>query len=449
MYEAFNVRRHGAAGDGITDDTEAIAQAVRTCANASGGTVFFPAGTYLTGPIDLASHMTLHLDAGATILGSRLEGDYPRVPTFAQSQTIELPMPLIGGTDLTHVAIRGEGIIDGQGSAWWDRFLRWGLQLQDFNGRGIENLNASERAEYKRVGHLFERGRPRLLEFCRCDRVLIEGVTLRNSPCLTCHPTCCTNVTIDDLTVQNPYEAPHADGITPESCRNVRISNCYVDVGDDGITLKSGLDEEGRRMGLPCEQVVISNCVVGRGHGGVVIGSETSGGVRDVAVTNCVFSGTDMGIRLKTARGRGGVVENVHFSHIVMNDVDTPIHVQMHYDGSGRTMPPEPVSARTPIFRDISMAHIHARGAESAGLCFGLAEMPIERLSLTHARIRSKKGFVLNHVRDVSFEDVHIHAEEGAPIVCKHVTGRTAPDESQGEDDTARRLPPERPLPEA
>ena len=420
---AFNVRRHGASGDGKTNDTATIASAVRACAAAGGGTVQFPAGTYLTGPIELASHMTLHLDAGATILGSPHEDDYPRVPTFAQSRTMELPMPLIAGTGLTNVAIKGEGTIDGQGIAWWDRFQRWARQVQNFNAMGIDNLTPPQRAEYEESRYQFERGRPRLLEFYRCDRVLIQGVTLRNSPAWTCHPTCCTNVTIDNVSVHNPYEAPHADGITPESCRIVRITNCHVDVGDDGITLKSGSDEEGRTQGLPCEQVVISNCTVGRGHGGVVIGSEMSGGVRDVAVSNCVFSGTDLGIRLKTVRGRGGVVENVSFDHIVMNEVRTPVHVQMHYAASGHVMPPEPVSQRTPIFRDISMSHLHARGAESAGLCVGLEEMPVERLCLSHARIRSKKGFVLEHANDVEFDRVRIDVAEGEPLMCENVHG--------------------------
>lgn len=420
---AFDVRRHGAAGDGKTKDTAAIASAVRACAEAGGGTVHFPAGTYLTGPIELASHMTLHLDAGATILGSPHEDDYPRVPTFAGSRTVEWPMSLIAGTDLTNVAIKGEGTIDGQGSAWWDRFHRWAVQVQNFNAMDIENLTPPQREEYEEVRYQFERGRPRLLEFYRCERVLIEGITMRNSPAWTCHPICCTNVTIDNVSVLNPYEAPHADGITPESCRFVRITNCHVDVGDDGITLKSGTDEEGRCLGLPCEQVVVSNCTVGRGHGGVVIGSEMSGGVRDVAVSNCVFSGTDLGIRLKTARGRGGVVENVSYDHIIMNDVRIPVHVQMHYAGSGRVMPSEPVSQRTPIFRDISMSHVYARGAESAGLCVGLEEMPLDRLCLSHVRIRSRKGFLLKHVRDVEFDHVRIDVEEGDPLMCKNVHG--------------------------
>ena len=415
-----NVRRYGATGDGETKDTPAITAALRACADAGGGTVYFPAGNYVTGSIDLDSHMTLYLDAGATILGSTDRNDYPLADHRFEGRTREIAKPLIGGSNLSNVAIKGEGIIDGQGGTWWRAFQEWHDKVGEYESAGLGNLTPSQKRDYDEAIAGRRRGRPRLIELTECERVVIQGVTLQNSPSWTLHPVFCENVTIDNVLVRNPPESPNTDGINPDSCRYVRITNCHLDVGDDCITIKSGLDEEGRRIGRACEQIAISNCTMVHGHGGVVIGSEMSGGVRDVAVSNCVFSGTDTGIRMKTKRGRGGIVENVSFSNIVMNDVGIALLVDMHY-ACGGIMPPEPVSVRTPVFRHIAMSNIRVRNARTAGSLTGLPEMPFEDLSLSNVRIAAGEGIVCKAGKRVQLQDVHVDAAQGPCLICEDV----------------------------
>ena len=247
LFKAFNIRCFGAKGDGVTNNTKSIAAAISACAEVGGGTVYFPAGTYLTGPITMQSHMTLYLEAGSTILGSPVFDDYPRRELRLEGTTKDVPSPLIFAENAENIAVKGDGTIDGNGSAWWDKWTAWYRTIGLAHEKGIENLTPQERAEFDEAEQLSASGRPRLVEFVECNRVLIDGVTLQNSPMWTLHPLFCENVTVNNVRLLNPPHSPNTDGINPDSCKYVRITNCHIDVGDDCITIKSGLDEEGRR----------------------------------------------------------------------------------------------------------------------------------------------------------------------------------------------------------
>ncbi len=362
----FNVLDYGAVGDGQTLDTTALQATIEACSHAGGGTVYVPAGHYLTGSLFLKSHITLYLDAGATLLGSQNAADYPLIANRWEGVSRETHAPLIGGDDLTHIAILGRGTIDGRGAYWWDLHRRRTL----------------------------DHPRPRLISFSRCTNVLIEGITCINSPSWTIHPYACDNVTIDKVTIVNPADSPNTDGINPESCRNVHIANCYIDVGDDCITIKSGTEEEGRDRLLPCENLTITNCTMVHGHGGVVIGSEMSGGVRRVVISNCVFVGTDRGIRLKSRRERGGVVEDIRVTNVVMTDVLCPFIINLFYGcgawGTAKVedRAPWPVNEGTPRFRRIHFSDISARNVRyAAAFLYGLPEMPVEEVTFSNVDI--------------------------------------------------------------
>lgn len=358
----FSVLQFGAARDGRTLTTQAFLDAIDAAAAAGGGTVYVPPGRYLTGTIVLRSRVELHLDAGATILGSQDPADYPIVATRWEGLDVEAHAGLITGAGLEHVAITGQGVIDGRGEPWW----QWHLQ------------------------HRLLRPRPRLIELTRCRHVRIQGVTLQNSPAWTINPTFCENVLVDGVTIVNPPDSPNTDGVNPDSCRNVRITHCYIDVGDDCVTIKAG--KEGRSTSGPCENIVVSHCTMVRGHGGVVIGSEMSGGVRSVLVSNCVFEGTDRGIRIKTRRGRGGTVEDIRVSNVMMRRVSCPLTINAYYRcgiedehrAYASDQSPLPVDARTPRVRNIHLSQVTAREivGPASGFLLGLPEMPIEDVTL-------------------------------------------------------------------
>ncbi len=361
---AFNVLDHGAIGDGQTLNTTAIQAAIEAC-HQSGGTVYFPSGHYLTGSLILHSHVTLHLDSGATLLGSPDPADYPVIDSRWEGADRKTYAPLIGGSHLDNVAIAGRGTVDGQGETWW-------------------RLHRENKLEHPR---------PRLISFADCSNVLIESITATRSPAWTIHPIRCENVTVDKVTIISPADSPNTDGINPDSCRDVRIFNCHISVGDDCIAVKSGTKENGGRL-APCENIAIANCTMAHGHGGVVIGSETSGDIRNVVISNCVFAGTDRGIRLKSRRGRGGLVEDIRVTNVVMENVLCPLTMNLYYacgawgDETVADKGFRPVDDGTPRFRHIHLSHITARQVKlAAAFLYGLPEMPIEDLSLANISI--------------------------------------------------------------
>jgi Glycosyl hydrolases family 28 len=387
----FDVTDYGAVADGTTLCTRAIQKAVDACASAGGGTVYLPAGRYLSGAIFLKSNVTLHVGAGATLLASTNFEDFPPIkPGWRIRSDDTRRSSLITGLDLENVAVIGRGTLNGQGEPWWDA------------------LRQDKRTK-KGGKKILTYGRPRVINLYRCRNVLIEGVTIINSPSWTVHPVGCENVVVNGISIVSPPDSPNTDGVDPESCRNVRIANCFIDTGDDCITLKSGQDEEGRLKAAPTENVTITNCVTYHGHAAVAIGSEMSGGVRNVVANNIVCVGTDRAVRIKSTRGRGGVVENIRCSNFVAEKVKEPIYITTFYTKTK----PESVSERTPIFRDIAISHFTIKDCPCTAKIFGLPEMPIKRLRISDVTASTRVGLVCDSVAGLELQNVQVNVEKG------------------------------------
>lgn len=414
----FSIRNYGAVGDGQTLDTPAIQATIEAYSQAGGGTVYVPAGNYVTGSILLKNNVTLYLDAGAKLSGSQEVADYPAVDSRWEGANRKTHAPLIGGDGLENVAVVGRGTVDGRGAFWW-KMLR---------------------------EHSLDHPRPRLISFSRCTNVLIEGITLTNSPSWTIHPFNCENVTVNKVTIANPANSPNTDGINPESCRNVHISNCHVDVGDDCVTIKAGTEHDRGRL-FPCENITVTNCTMVHGHGGVVIGSEMSGDVRNIVISNCVFMGTDRGIRLKSRRERGGVVEDIRVTNVVMKDVLCPFTMNLYYGcGAWGTdkisdKSPWPVNEGTPRFRRIHFSDVTAREVRyAAAFIYGLPEMFVEDISFSNVAVSmaldaeagdpamtpdmepmQRAGFFACNVRRLRFHNVEVTDQLGPALVLTDV----------------------------
>ena len=409
----FNVADHGAVGDGKTLTTGAIQKAVDRCAAAGGGRVVFPAGRYLTGPIFLKSNVHVEVPSGAVLLGST---DFDRIPSIAgRWEGIDRTVyaSLFTGHDLENISITGRGLLDGQGEAWWDAFRAVAALRQ--------KLGLLEREPENPPGSPLKWARPRMINLYRCKNVLISGLTVINSPSWNIHPVLCENVVIDQVTILAPDEGPNTDGIDPDSCKNVRLSNCNISVGDDCITLKSGYRY--RNTNVPCENIAVTNCTFGRGHGGVGVGSETAGGVRNVTVSNCICDGTDRGLRFKTARGRGSVVENFSAMNVVMRGVGDAVSVTMLY-GAGDSRTAQPVSELTPIFRNIRLSNITASDVKRAALIEGLPEMPVRGLTINNFEVVSAgAGITCSNVDGMTFDNVAVNAAKGPAMTAVDVRG--------------------------
>ena len=359
----YDVTKYGIVGDGITNNTEKINALTKSMTN--GGTLYFPSGEYVTGTIRLYSNITMHLDSGAKILGSNDIKDFPKISNEdAPGYTRGGYEALISAFNAENITVSGNGIIDARGEFWWK----------------------NEKSDLIR---------PRTISFFLSKNIKIKDVTIMNSPCWTVHPVCCSNVLIDGVSIKNPYDSPNTDGINPESCSGVRISNCFVDVGDDCVTIKSGTEDDDLQKQYPCENIVISNCVMAHGHGGVVIGSEMSGGVKNLSVSNCVFQNTDRGIRVKTRRNRGGYIKGMILSNIIMENVISAIVFNEFYDCGIIHNPEETLSAEnqeinelTPIITDININGIIARGVKGAGIyMYGIPELPISNIIMNDINI--------------------------------------------------------------
>lgn len=415
----YNVTKYGARGDRSKPATEAIAKAMADAVKAGGGTIYFPAGDYLTGPIHLKSNITLFIDAGATLYFSDNFDDYlPMVPSRWEGNDVINFSPLIYAYEAENIAIVGRGVIDGQGPKWWDYFYKvykdktlrskWQEEFARQNTKSILPDDPT----------LMERGflRPPFIQPMYCKNVRIEGITIRNSPFWTVNPEFCENVTITGVTINNP-PSPNTDGINPESCKYVHISDCHISVGDDCITIKSGRDKAGRAQAAPAENYTITNCTMLSGHGGVVIGSEMSGGVKKITISNCVFDGTDRGIRIKTTRGRGGVVEDIRVDNIIMKDIRREaIVLNMFYQKSD----PEPVSERTPQFRNIHFSNITAH-AKQALRIIGVDEMPVKNVTFQDIQFEAETGIEMREADHIAFHNVSINVKQGAALQAERV----------------------------
>jgi lysophospholipase L1-like esterase len=392
----FNVRDLGAKGDGQSLDTAAIQQALDRCGQAGGGVVRLPAGTYRSKPLTLRSQTTLQLDAGAKLLATDEPAD------FAGANPASF-IPFIGGSRLTNVAIIGPGVVDGAGAKWWV---------------------PAEAARRKTPGYTLPR--PNLIGLTRCHGLRVENITLQNSPKFHFVPSECEDVLVTNVTITAPAGSPNTDAIDPSACRHVLITHCRLDVGDDNVAIKAGRKVEGREFA--CEDITVRDCTFLHGHG-MSIGSETSGGVRNVVVRDCTFENTENGLRIKSQRGRGGLVENVTYSNITMKNVDPAITFTCYYMNNSKGDPvqpaaprpePTPNSERIPLYRNIVVRNLQASCPDNTGVILGLPDSPIQNVTLDNVCITAARGLTIHNARAIQAEHSTIITREGPPALLEN-----------------------------
>ncbi|WP_443937505.1 glycoside hydrolase family 28 protein [Pedobacter sp. MW01-1-1] len=451
--DTSSIINFGAKGDGYTLNTASINNAISAASKKGGGVVVIPSGVWLTGPIELKSNVNVHLKRDAVLLFTTdfsqyklVKGNWEGLPAWRNQSPIS-------GENLENIAITGSGIIDGNGGAWrmvkrdkltetqWKNLVASGGMVSEngkmwypsektFKGSNTKNAGAvvpgKTAADYEDIKDYL---RPNLLVLSNCKKILLEGVTFQNSPAWNLHPLLCQDLTLRNVQVKNPWFAQNGDGIDVESCKNVLIEGSTFDVGDDGICIKSGRDEAGRKRGVPTENVIIRNNVVYHAHGGFVIGSEMSGGAKNIWVYDCTFNGTDIGLRFKTTRGRGGIVENIYVDRINMVDIPgEAILFDMYYMAKDpivlagekrdeiKTIT-VPVTEETPQFRNFFIKDIVANGAEKAIFVRGLPEMNIKDIHLENVIVQSKKGIEIIEASGITLKNVHVITADTNPIV--------------------------------
>jgi polygalacturonase len=425
----FNVADYGAKKDGSAPATEAFRRAIEAAKATGGGTIYVPTGKYSSGPIELFSNMTLEIGAGATI-------EFPVAPLpFVRTRYLGVetlaPMPLIGAHDAENVTITGRGILTtGDYEKWRQAYGAVAApkdKSENANGPHwdhlLKALEAKERVSEQEYREAAAELRPSFLCFTNAKNVLVEGVRFIGAPMFVVHLLYSENATVRNIMVET-YPGPHSNGIVVDSSRYVRISDSYIDTGDDGIVLKSGKDADGLRVNRPTEHVTIANCTVHRAHGAVVIGSETAGSIRNVVASNITADGTEVGIRLKSRRGRGGVVEDIRFDNWTMEHVGDGIVVTSHYVMGGESnTQEEAVSERTPVFRNIAISNVTIHGtAKKVVDIDGLPEMPISGLRLTDVIGSGEVGLTARYTDGLELHHVEVNAARGPGFAIERAT---------------------------
>jgi len=410
----FNVVDYGAKRDGSGSSTAAFRAAIQACAKAGGGTVFVPAGHYVSGAIELVSNLTFYVDSGAVIRFAANREEYPMVQGRFEGTEMRTPAAMIGGHNLENVAITGHGTLVADNSEWRQLMMSQPAYRTALN----EVLALIERKqpvpEDKRQTSEMAL-RPDFIRPVESKNVLIEGIHIVSSPMWVLHILYCENVVIHNVIVES-FPGANTDGVDIDSSRHVRISDSYFDTGDDAICIKSGKDADGLRVNRITEDVAITNCTIHRGHGAVVLGSETSGGIRNVVASNIVAQGTDRGIRIKSTRGRGGLLENIRFDNWVIEDTPDPaIEVTNYYTRA----PEEPVSARTPVFRNFAISHVTINRCKTAVSIEGLPEMPVEGLRLTDIVANAQEGLRAFNTNGLELHNVRINAGSGVAFLIR------------------------------
>jgi len=412
----FDISKFGARGDNKSDCTPAFQQAIAACAAAGGGNVVVPAGEFSTGAIELKSGVNLHVDEGATIRFSRDPKLYPVV--FTRWEGVELMnfSPFIYAFEQKNIGISGSGTIDGNADCehWWPWKGRTncGWEKGDPNQENDRNrlfaMGEQGVAVAQRVfgpGHYL---RPQFVQPYRCQNVLIEGVTLVYSPMWQLHPVLCRNVTIRKVNVRTSVLGPNTDACDPESCANVLIQDCFFSVGDDCIAIKAGRNGDGRRTNTPTENVVIQGCHMKDGHGGVTIGSEISGGVRNVFAENCRMDSPDLDIalRFKNNAMRGGVLENIHVRNIEVGQVaQAAVAVDFLYEEGAN-------GKFTPVLRNVSVENMRTQKAKYALYLRGFDKAVIENIAVSNCDFAGvANGSVIEHVQGLKLSNVRVNGK--------------------------------------
>ncbi|MDR6370147.1 polygalacturonase [Chryseobacterium bernardetii] len=446
-----SIAQFGGISGGNVKNTAAFKKAIEDLSKKGGGKLVVPRGMWLTGPIELKSNVNLHVEEGAFIIFSKDKNDYPLVDvSFEGLNTIRCQSP-ISAKNVTNIAITGKGVIDGSGDAWraikkskvaeseWKEIIKSGGILSsdgktwypsESYKKGFESsssFNVPDKISKNELTTVKDFLRPVMVSLVGCDKVLLDGSTFQNSPAWNLHPLMCSNLILRNLTVRNPWFSQNGDGVDLESCKNVLIYDNTFDVGDDAICIKSGKNEDGRKRGMPTENVIIKNNVVYHGHGGFVVGSEMSGGARNIHVSDCTFIGTDIGLRFKTTRGRGGIVENIYIKNIDMINIPTQtIGFNMFYEGSspvledgqkqeGNKTPEKvyPVTDETPVFRNIFFKNINAVNSYEAITLLGLAEMNLKNIVIEDSKFDTKKALTIVDADGIQLKNVTLKYSEG------------------------------------
>jgi polygalacturonase len=399
--KVFNVRDCGAVGDGKTLDTKAIQQALDACGKAGGGTVLLPPGEYLSQRLTLRSKTTVRIEPGATLLASTNQDEYLKVPgDWLKARSSGDFNPFIGGKGLKDITITGGGTIDGNGAAWWGE---------------------AEKARQIKPGYTLPR--PNLVALDRCQNVAIENITLRNSPKFHFVPADCDNVVVSNVIILAPEHAANSDAIDP-SGHHILITKCKIDVGDDDVAIKAGKTMPPGQF--ESEDITVTDCTILHGHG-ISIGSETDGGVRNVTVRNCTFENTENGLRIKSRRGKGGLVENIRYHDITMTNVNPAITLSCYYmnhsagDAEQPSAPNEDVAklvnSKTPVFRNIDISNVTATCQKEAGIILGLPESEISDVVLDNVRITADKGLTIKNARGIQLKEVQVTTRKGPPYI--------------------------------
>lgn len=445
--DTVSIADFGAVGDGVTLNTEAFTKAIDTLSARGGGVVLVPSGVWLTGPIVLKSDINLHLDGGSLIVFAPDEDLYKTVYVVYEGFEAWRTQSPVSGVNLKNVAITGEGVIDGNGGMWrpvkkskmnsaeWANLTAKGgivkgetwypaqSYLDGEVAAGGDRRALLTQEEAQRIKRYL---RPVMIQLVGCKNVLLEGVTFQNSPAWNVHPLMCENLIVDGVFIKNPDFAQNGDGLDVESCKNVIIYRSTLDVGDDAICLKSGKDAAGRKRGIPTENVIVKDCRVFHGHGGFVVGSEMSGGVNNVSVKDCQFMGTDVGLRFKSCRGRGGVVKNIFIDNINMLSISgDAITFDLYYFVKNPPKEIPPVDETTPQFKDIFINGVTSYDSGKALKFNGIPEMPIENIHVSNSVFTAREGGLLSESTKINFNKVSVYPASGAAMTINNVKDAT------------------------
>lgn len=452
--DTVSIVKFGAVSDGYTINTKSINAAIDAMTKKGGGVVLVPSGLWLTGPVVLKNNINLHLASGSTLLFTKDQNEYPLIEGNFEGLPQMRNQSPISATGATNIGITGKGILDGNGDGWravksdkltasqWKKLVASGGIVSEDGKTHYPSASfvkgtkmpansgvispEKDMAFYESIKGFL---RPNMVVITNCKYILLEGITVQNSPAWCLHPLMSEHLTIRDVFVKNPWYAQNGDGIDVESCKNVLIENSVFDVGDDALCMKSGRDAEGRKRAMPVENVIIRGCTVYSSHGGFVIGSEMSGGARNIFVSNCTFIGADIGLRFKTTRGRGGIVENIFIKDIYMKDIPAEaILFDMYYMakdpvalvGEKRELPKvelKPVDETTPVFRNFHISNVFCNGAAKGIFIRGLPEMHVKDIVLENMVLQADKGIDVQEATGITFKNIKVISNETDPVI--------------------------------
>ena len=402
---SYDITKFGAVGDGKTLNTHNIQNAIDECSKNGGGVVIVPKGKFITGAIFLKQGVNLNIEKDAVLKGSVNQSDYLQINTRWEGEERVWTSALINIIDVNNVEVYGEGTIDGSGTEWPGFGRHPGQQMQQ--------LSQAARDSIMKLPRL---GRPRLICFQNCRKVRIHDLNLRNQAVWCLHILYCKDVKVKNLNIRAAHNIPSSDGIDVDSSNGVLITGCFIDDNDDCITIKSGKDADGLRVNRPSENIIVEKCRFGYGHGGVAMGSETSGGIRNVKIRNCeVDSGNWAPIRFKTQPSRSGVVENIEYRNIRIKDAKQAFEFNMEW----RMVPPiAPPAKVLPVVRKVRFINVSGN-VNSLGLIHGLKGSPIYDVKFRKCKITAQKGLTVDNVRDIDYSGLSANVKEGQVIINK------------------------------